>query len=473
MIGTATLFGAALGCGGGGSSAPPATPPVLTLPAGSRYFEDADGRRAPVMMRNATAASAAEFGPLFAAAHESGTTVVRLQLTQGFGYATLGMDSQGRVLPSFVSQWDQVLASAAHYGLDVIPVFAIWGDWNDGTPALGWTHFGANPLNQANGGPAASPAELFADTPTQAAWLGWLEALVTRWHGRSNILAWETFSELDLATGATEASATAFAARAAGVVRAADPAGRPVFASTSDLPLINYGQPWLALWNSAGCDLASLHVYAQDLDAEVLARTRVALAATDKPVLIGESGLDAGAPTGNTLTLSAAAPKGLESAIWAEMVSGAATARALYWEDGYAAYYSGAGTGLGLVNARANLERQAAAWLAQHDFRDLAPLAVDAVPATIGTAMGDANRALGWVRNAAYVAPAWDAAPLAGAAVGVTLPSGAADGAWTVTLTLPDGSHTAGVASSSGGVLSFDVAAPFNQVAFAAFRDNP
>src|SRR4029077_7198253 len=86
------------GCGGAAETS--ATPTVLTLPAGSRYFETADGRRAPGMMRNATAGTAGEFAPLFAAAHAAGTTVVRLQLTQGLGYATLGIDSQGRALPA-------------------------------------------------------------------------------------------------------------------------------------------------------------------------------------------------------------------------------------------------------------------------------------------------------------------------------------------------------------------------------------
>ncbi|HET7539581.1 MAG TPA: hypothetical protein VFK05_06910 [Polyangiaceae bacterium] len=457
---------------GGGGDKPPATPPVaLTLPAGSRYFETADGRRAPVMMRNVTAGSAGEFAPLFAAAHENGTIVVRLQLTQGFGYATLGMDNQGHVLPAFASSWDQVIESAAQHGLDVIPVFAIWGDWNNGTPALGWTHFDANPLNQANGGPAATPAELFADTPTQTAWLGWVETLVKRWRGHSNIVAWETFSELDLATGASEANAAALAARVANVVRAADLAARPVFASTSDLPLLG-GAPWLQLWNGPGCDFAALHVYDPNLDQAAIERTHAALSATAKPVMLGESGLDAAEPRAGTLTTSDAAPRGLESAIWAELVSGSATARALYWEDGYAAYYPE--SGLALVNARANLERKAADWLQrQDDFRGLTPLLLDAQPTMFGTALGDDQRVLGWARDAAYSAASWNSAPLASATIRVALPAGARDGAWTVTVTFSDGSETPSAGTTSGGTLSFSVSArPFNQLAFAARRTN-
>ncbi len=463
------ILATSLACGGGGAGGSGAIPPMaLSFPSGSRYFQTADGRRAPVLMRNVSAPDPASFLPLFQQAQANGTTVVRLQLTQGLGYDTLGIDHHGEVLPAFASAWDAVIDGAAQRGLDVIIVFAIWGDWNDGTPSLGWTHFGANPLNQALGGPAASPSDLFSDSETQRDWLAWLQALVTRWSGRTNVVAWETFSELDLASGATEATATAFAERAAEIVRSADPAGRPVYASTSDLPLLQ-GRPWAALWASSGCDLASLHTYNPDLDQAVITRMQTALAATDKPILLGESGLDAGEPDGTTLTSSSSAAVGLESAIWAELVSGSVTARALYWEDGYAAYYPT--TGLALVAARNQLERRAADWLAGKDFDGLAPLELAGSPPLVGAALGNADRVLGWARDANFVAPAWDAAKLQQADVRVTLPAGASDSAWTVTLTAPDdGSTTVAAGASQAGMLAFKVATPFNRVAFEATR---
>ena len=61
---------------------------------------------------------------------------MRLQLTQGFGYGTLGMTNMGDILPSFADSWDAVLSDAERNGLGVIVVFTLWGDWNDGTPAL-------------------------------------------------------------------------------------------------------------------------------------------------------------------------------------------------------------------------------------------------------------------------------------------------------------------------------------------------
>ncbi len=441
-------------------------PPALVLPPGSRYFER-EGIRAPVLMRNVSAPSAAAFTPLLRAASEAGTTVIRLQITQGFGYQTLGMDSRGAVLSSWAASWDAVLDEAARQGLSIIVVFTLWGDWNDGTPALGWSHFDANPLGRGRGGPAASPADLFADTETQRLWLGWLSELIERWSSRPNVMAWEIFSELDLATGATEANATAFVEKAHAVVRSID-AWRPAFASTSDLPLI-LGLPWQTLWDSPGNDLTSIHPYSQGLDAAAVDRARTVLQLSPKPVLIGESGLDAAAPEGMTLTSSPRAEVGLGHAIWAELVSGAASARALYWEDGYAVYYPA--TGLPLVTRYDNLERQAARWLAGKDFRDLAAVGVSGEPPLFGTALVSASRVHGWVRNELLAAPEWSAPPLDRALVRVPLPANIPDSSWAVLLTRPeDGTQTETMGSSSQQVLSFAVAGPFDSVAFDGIR---
>jgi hypothetical protein len=265
--------------------------------------------------------------------------------------------------------------------------------------------------------------------------------------------------------------ATAFAATAGDVIRAADPRGRPVFASTSDLPLIQQ-QPWTTFWASPANDLVSLHTYEQDLDLAVITRVHDVMALTSKPIFLGESGLEAAEPNGTTLASAPAAPIGLESAIWAEVVSGSATARALYWEDGYAAFYPA--TGLALVNARNNLERRAADWIADKDFAGLAPLNAYGLPPLVATAMGSGDHVLGWARNRDFAGPTWDAAPLDQAQVEVMLPDGAADGAWTVHLTPTDdgATPTGDVAGAlAGGILSFQVPGPFNRVAFEAARN--
>lgn len=453
--------------GGGALSA--GAQPWWILPPGSRYLAK-DGRKAPLLLRNATAESAASFLPLLQAAHAAGADAVRLQLTQGFGYDTLGIDAQGTVLPSWASAWDEVFSAAQQEQLAVIPVFGLWGDWNSGVPDHGWTHFSANPLNRTRGGPAASPAELFTDSETQRLWLRWLATLIARWQHYPNIIAWETFSELDLATGADEVNAAAFAERASDVVRAGDPRARPVFASTSDLPLL-LGQPWSALWAGRGADLASIHPYDANLDAAVVARVQAVRSTTEKPIFIGESGLDAAPPDGTTLTSMPAARAGLQQAVWTELVSGAASARALYWEDGYASYYPE--TGLALVRAMNDLDAAAALWLSGADYAGLAPgVAVpsDTAPYTLTYVAGE-NQVRGYARSQALTAPDWSAPPLPSVPLTLAFPEGASDGEWTVTFTTTTGDTLPpGSATSSNNALSFHVPGGFTSLAFVAAR---
>ena len=462
---TDTANGGAAGAGAASAN----TEPWWTLPPGSQYLAKG-GRQVPLLLRNVTAGSAASFVPLLEAAHAAGADAVRLQLTQGFGYDTLGIDAQGAVLSSWAASWDAVLTAAQQEQLAVIPVFGIWGDWNSGVPEHGWTHFAANPLSQALGGPAASPADLFSDSETQRLWLRWLATLVARWQHYPNIIAWETFSELDLATGANEANATSFAERASDVIRAADPEARPVFASTSDLPLI-LGQPWSALWAGRGADLASIHPYAPNLDAAVLERVQAARSVTSKPVFIGESGLDAAAPDGTTLTSLPAARAGLQQAVWTELVSGTASARALYWEDGYATYYPQ--TGSALVRAMNDLDAPAAAWLAGADYSGLdagAATLANTAPYAVSYVAG-ANQVRGYAHSQALTAPDWNAPPLPSVPLTLAIPDGASEGEWSLTFSSTTGDAGAtGHASSHGNALSFSMPEGFTSLAFVATR---
>ena len=478
------LLACVMGCDAQASSGDPATSggafstggasdagaePWWTLPLGGNYLAK-DGRRTPLLLRNATAGSAAELMPLLAAARAAGADAVRVQLTQGFGYDTLGINAQGGVLSNWAASWDAVFSAAQREQLAVIPVFGIWGDWNSGVPDHGWTHFSANPLNQALGGPAVSPAELFSDSETQRLWLHWLATLVARWQHYPNIIAWETFSELDLATGANEGNATAFAERASDVIRAADPRLRPVFASTSDLPLIS-GQPWSALWASRGADLASIHPYDPNLDAAVIARVQGVRSATSKPIFIGESGLDAAAPDGTTLTSLPAARSGLQQAVWTELVAGTVSARALYWEDGYATYYPQ--TGSALVQAMNDLDAAAAKWLVGSDYTGLMPGTVapsTGAPYAVYFVAGQ-DQVRGYVRSQASAAPDWSAPALPSAQLTLAFPEGASDGSWSVTFTTTAGDALPpSSGASSANQLSFSMPGGASSVAFVATR---
>jgi hypothetical protein len=418
------------------------------------------------MLRNISAPSSAEFVPLLRAARRAGSDAVRLQLTQGFGYDTLGIDAQGRVLPGWAASWDAVFSAAQAEGLAVIPVFGIWGDWNDGMPDAGWIHFTANPLNQAHGGPAATPAELFRESETERAWFAWLGSLVERWQHYPNVIAWEIFSELDLATGANEANATAFAERASDIIRERDPLARPTFASTSDLPLIR-GEPWQALWHSRGADLLSLHPYDANLDQTVVSRVLAVETSSAKPIFLGESGVSAAAPDGTTLTSDPGTRTALQQAVWTELVSGAATARALYWEDGYAVYYPA--TGLAFVQGMNDLDSEAARWVEPADYTGLAPLTGSAPGTGQATFIGNERQVRGYLRGVSFVPPGVTPTALPAIPLTVSLGAAAPDSEWSAVFTTASGEALPAVSAEvSAGKLHVTAPAGFNSLAFVA-----
>ena len=462
----AVLLVSAAGCGG--PPAPAAVlegPPGITLPAGSRYFSD-HGVSRPLLMRNIAGSSVAQMATFFDSASQAGTRIVRIQLTQGIGFNGLGMHSDGSLDEAWAARWDQVFDAAAVHGLAVIPIFAIWGDWNDGTPDLGWVNWTNNPLNPALGGPATGPGDLFVDGgPIQQLWLAWMQTLVTRWQSRAAIAAWEIFSEMDIASGSDEASATAFAEHAADAIRAADSYTRPVLASTSDLV------EWTTLWTSRANDAVEIHPYESDLPDLILSRVADRLARTPKPVLIAESGLSAASPDGTTDSSSPNAPATLTRAIWAGLVSGSATARAFWWEDGYAVFFPA--TGQALVDHDANLEKPAAAFLGTTDFSAAAPVSAAFSANVTGGVLAQPGVVMGWVHDVNCATVFSDCtANLTGESVSFMVPNAAAAPAstWNVTLINPATgislAPTANVVTASDGVVILNLPVFAQAIAF-------
>ena len=88
-------------------------------------------------------------------------------------------------------------------------------------------------------------------------------------------------------------------------------------------------------------DFIQIHPYAGNapyfgnLDQFILDSVRELRTTYNKPVFIGESGLDTLLPSdpANSLTLEPEAPVGINQAIWAAAVSGAMTGRMLWFED--------------------------------------------------------------------------------------------------------------------------------------------
>jgi hypothetical protein len=370
-----------------------ATPPVFELRTGERYVR-IDGTPAFVLGRNPVGVSPEAFAAHFRNAVAAGERFVRIHFTY-----SPAEEKAGEIHPGMLKAWDAVLEAADQHRLAVLPVLGIWSDWNDGSHGETWHLWEKNPFNATRNGPAKRPGELLDDTPCRKLWLERLGTFVKRWAPRRCIVGWEIFSEVDLITGATEDRAVEFAARAAAVVRGADPARRPTTLSQAGV------NAWPRLLRSDAVQIVSVHPYAAppfggNLDELILDSVRQLLQTYGKPVLIGECGLDWAPPRG-TLDVAPGAEVGIRHAIWASVVSGAISGRMLWWQDGWdqfekadvCRHYEQAGA-------------PAAAFVRGIDFTDFAPVACRA-PDLKGAMLGSDRSLIGWFRDAACVPPQW------------------------------------------------------------------
>ena len=363
------------------------------LRKGERYFR-IDGVPAFVLGRNPVGVNPAAFAEHFQNAAAAGERFMRIHFT----YSPAG-EKAGEIHPGMLQAWDAVLDAAEKHRLAVLPVLGIWSDWNDGSNGETWHLWEKNPFNATLNGPAKRPGDLLDDTPCRQLWFKRLETLVKHWAPRRCIVGWEIFSEVDLITGATEDRAVEFAARAAAVVRAADPAHRPTTVSQAGV------NAWPKLLSSDAVQIVSVHPYAAhpfggNLDELIIRTVRERLQTYRKPVLIGECGLDWAPPRG-TLDVAPGAEVGIRHAIWASVVSGAMSGRMLWWQDGWDQFEK--------ADVCRHYQQAAVptvAFVKGVDFTGFAPVACDA-PGLMGGMLGNDHRLIGWFRDAQCVPPQW------------------------------------------------------------------
>jgi len=389
--------------------------PSLTLKPGDFYFS-VDGQTSFIFSRNIAGYQLVDYETFLDWSRAGGSKFARIQLDSlGMGYTKTGEVDQ-----SWAVQWDQVFDKAQADGIYILPVFSGWFDWNAGS---GYSTWKSNPLNQANGGPVKTPAELFQKgSATQAMWMQWMQSLVKRWQGRKNILAWVIFSEVNLASGVTEPSGIDFVNTAAALIRAADPT-RPVTASQADTGT------WPNFYRSTAIDFINIHPYppSAQLDRHIISGVRDYLSIYKRPVLIGESGLNAATPDNaeGKITVSQNARLGIQHAIWAGVVSGAMNGRALYWEDSFGIYFTS--LGIPWMQKYETDELPAVNFVSGVDFSGFHPLASAASSGIWGAAVGNEKMVLGWYRDATSEPPDWPLQPVVSKqAVILTVPSSAA-----------------------------------------------
>ena len=147
---------------------PQVAAPTITLTPGDFYFS-VDGTPAFLLGTNPVGWMTAQFDTLLGQA-SANEKIVRVHLTNG--RTPDPMIPAGTVDENWALFYDQVFDTAELNGLNVLPVFTVWADWN--VDAHGWL---INPFNDANGGPFTNPADLLldgtlAEQANQELWLG-------------------------------------------------------------------------------------------------------------------------------------------------------------------------------------------------------------------------------------------------------------------------------------------------------------
>lgn len=410
----------------------PASLPEITLGQGGFYFS-VDGRQEYLLSRNVTGKTREDFTTLLEYARQGGTKLLRIHLTHGW-WGDPWINKDWTVNEKWAQNWDWFFDQAEADGIYVLPVFAVWADWNTGKPDYGSPLWQYNPLNKANGGPLDSPAKLFEPgSSDQKLWLKWVETLVKRWQGRSNVAGWELFSEINIASAGpgysdangavSEAAATQFVNAASDVVRTVDTKDRPLTLSLA-VSSPSTGK-WGSYYENDNIDFIQIHPYIDTLDRELVSSVRKNLDTYNKPVMIGECGLWSSLqslePEANPLI-------GIKHAIWAGVVSGAMNGRSLWVNDGYAIYFTGnRKAAFDYLERYATTELPAAEFVKGTDFAGFAPLESKTTKGVWGAAVGNESNLMGWFRDAGCEPPDYKLKPvLSGQSVTITVSGTAA-----------------------------------------------
>lgn len=392
--------------------------PVITLTPGEYYFR-VDGKPSFIFSRNFAAYDQADFLTLLDWSEAAGTQVIRVGLDNlvmgGYGYT-----NQGAINEEWARNWEWLFNQAEEHGVYVLPFFTGWFNWN----TIGFNSWADNPLNAANGGPAQNPLDVFEQgSPTQQIYFQWMKSVIARWQNRPNILAWELYSEVNFTNGLTELVGVTFIEDAALIARAADSHHRPITASLADI-----GE-WPSFYRSDAVEFINFHPYPPSgkLDSYTFEEVRRYRDTYHKPVLIGESGLNAAEPNKpeGRPTIAENAHLGLEHAIWAELVAGAMNGRAFFWEDAYGIYFPE--LSWAFLEQYDDTELPIYRFVQWMDFSRFQPLESRFSAQITGGAIGDETYVIGWYRDAGCEPLDWKLQPtMSNQSVTVTVPGAAA-----------------------------------------------
>ena len=226
-------------------------------------------------------------------------------------------------------QLDTVLETAEREGIYVMLSLLNHGAFS----TFANPEWAQNPYTAENGGPLDFPADVFTNETARALLERRFRYVVARWGWSTHVLAWELWNEVDLVSVVYPAADVArWHGALAETLRSLDPHDHLI--TTSHAIRTNHR----GVWNEPGIDFTQIHFYAdsfpvrKNLVQNVTAWTAERLAATGKPVLFGELGVDSRGPA----ETRAADPEGIgvHDGLWAGAVSGGiGTAMSWWWDN--------------------------------------------------------------------------------------------------------------------------------------------
>jgi hypothetical protein len=180
-----------------------------------------------------------------------------------------------------------------------------------------------SPYNAANGGPLATPKELFTDAEAIRLFKQRLRYIVGRWGYASNIMTWELWNEVDLVEQPGGTAVADWHAQMAAELRALDPYDRLISTSTSLGDALAPGSPFGVLWELDNIDYTQSHFYSfggigADF-TQIFPRIGRRLLRFGKPVFISEAGVDFRGPA-ETIAADPDAD-GFHDILWAAIFS--------------------------------------------------------------------------------------------------------------------------------------------------------
>ncbi len=265
-----------------------------------------------------------------------GCNYVRLWMPSwAFGLEWIVRDGSGAVASSSLGnyserldrawQLDQVIDSARRHGIHVMLSIQNHGAFSLASNS----EWADNPYNSTNGGPLATPRELFTNPQAIELFKRRLRYIVARWGYAPNIMTWELWNEADLVEQPAPDDMIAWQRDMARELRRLDPYDHLISTSTSTRDQL------AAVWQLPEIDYTQIHYYAFEglsPDFSVLLPGLVArFRRFEKPVLLGEVGVDFRGPA-ETLQRDPNGD-GFHDLLWSGLISASFGTGMSWWWD--------------------------------------------------------------------------------------------------------------------------------------------